>query len=247
MQCIKCGSLMRETDRCCMSCGALNMNNQENNYMQPLVTKVEKKMKDKPVVEKDYNYYKNKLIKEKQNEKTATLIIWIVIGIITFLEVLGLIFFGTILANLLSSFGLPEGIVIFSNVILIFIVILSNFQFACKQMIIKKAKMNWWGMYIPLYKDYLMYEVSLDKGWYFLLPTACFYLINYSSNYTYLISQTGVICLAALGAITISVLEIYKNINLAKRFEVNPILTVLFPYIMYPIIALNPNVRDTYQ
>ena len=124
MQCIKCGSLMRETDRCCMSCGALNMNNQENNYMQPLVTKVEKKMKDKPVVEKDYNYYKNKLIKEKQNEKTATLIIWIVIGIITFLEVLGLIFFGTILANLLSRFGLPEGIVIFSNVILIFIKIL---------------------------------------------------------------------------------------------------------------------------
>lgn len=247
MQCIKCGSLMRETDRCCMNCGALNMINPENNYMKPLVTKVEKKMKNTPVVEKDYNYYKNKLIKEQESDKNASILIWVIIGVITFLEILVLIFFGAFVSNVLSELGLPETIAIVSNIILIFILIISNFSFACKQMILKKAKMNWWGMYIPIYKEFLIYQVSLDKGWYFLLPTACMYLINYSSNYADLVSQMGVVCLSALGVITIVVLEIYKNISLARRFEVSPILTVLFPFVMYPIIALNPNVRDTYQ
>lgn len=247
MYCNKCGSLIRETDRCCMNCGALNMSNPENNYMQTLVTKVENKMKNKPIVEKDYNYYKNKLIKEQENDKNISLAIWIIIGIFTFLEVLACIFFGAILENALRNLGILSSIAIIANVILIVVIVICNFQFACKQIILKKAKMNWWGMYIPLYKDYLMYEVSLDKGWYFLLPTACFYLINYSTNYVDLVSQTGVILLTALGAITICVLEIYKNVNLAKRFEVSPILTVLFPFVMYPIIALNSNIRDTYQ
>ena len=42
MKCVRCGSEMKETDRCCLKCGAINYNNPQNeNFAQKYASKSE--------------------------------------------------------------------------------------------------------------------------------------------------------------------------------------------------------------
>ena len=77
-----------------------------------------------------------------------------------------------------------------------------------------KAGEPWWGYYVPLYNNYIMFKIAMGNGWIFL---------------TSLIPIVGFI---------IALIALY---NLGKKFYKSGWLTLFFPFIMIPIIGLGKN------
>lgn len=87
------------------------------------------------------------------------------------------------------------------------------FNYSVQAMFIKAGE-PWWGYYVPFYGNYILYKISMGNGWLFL---------------TSIIPIVGWI---------IALMAVY---HLGKKFYKNGILTVLFPYVMIPIIAFDKN------
>lgn len=79
------------------------------------------------------------------------------------------------------------------------------------QRIYIKADQPWWSIFIPFYGNYCFFKITMDSGWLFL---------------SLLIPVVGQV---------VSLISIY---NLGKRFGKSGLLTLLFPYVMIPIIGL---------
>ncbi|MBQ3511064.1 MAG: hypothetical protein IJA30_02060 [Bacilli bacterium] len=77
-----------------------------------------------------------------------------------------------------------------------------------------KAGEPWWGYFVPFYNTYLMFKVGFGNGWYFLMM---------------LIPVVGL------------VLPFVLLYQIGKKFYKSGWLTLFFPYVMIPIIALDKN------
>ena len=77
-----------------------------------------------------------------------------------------------------------------------------------------KANKPWWSLYVPFYGNYVFFDITLDNGWLFLL-----------------------IFVPILGVI-VTLISFYE---LGKLFSKSGWLTLLFPFVMIPIIGFDKN------
>ena len=97
-----------------------------------------------------------------------------------------------------------------ANIFMVLFVILMLFSMA---KIYKKANQPAWGAFIPVYNLFVLSEMVFGIGWLFVLEFLPYYL-----GYIF-----GLVSFFMLG----------------KKFNTSGILTMLFPFIMIPVIAFN--------
>lgn len=131
-------------------------------------------------------------------------------------------FFWCFLANVLIHLGLPILITVlvknidaleFSGSLLpiyLGFVVAFIYNYAMQGIYIK-AKENWWSYFVPIYSQLVFFEISMGAGWWFILM---------------LIPGVNII---------VMFMSLYR---LGKKFGKNGWLTMLFPFIMIPVIGL---------
>ncbi len=81
-------------------------------------------------------------------------------------------------------------------------------------LIFVKAREPWWFYYIPIFNTYTMFKIAFGNG--------------------------GMFLLLLVPGVNIIILFVYLY-KLAERFNHNKLLTILFPYVMLPIIGFSNN------
>lgn len=119
----------------------------------------------------------------------------------------------------------------------------SYFYLLCYQILFKKAKLKWWGIFIPIYNLYLMFKMAYGNGWHFLTLFIAPVLIVAETYFglTYNINITKYVNIAA--AIISCIVSISLISNIGSKFGKSGILTVLFTPIMIPYIAFSKKTR----
>lgn len=112
----------------------------------------------------------------------------------------------------LSALGVSMPVGVIVGVV-IGVLIVFIFNYSIQAMYIKAGE-PWWGYYVPFYGNYILYKISMGSGWLFL--TAAIPILGF----------------------IIALMSIY---HLGKKFYKNGLLTVLFPFVMFPIIAFDKN------
>lgn len=119
----------------------------------------------------------------------------------------------------------------------------SYFYLLCYQILFKKAKLKWWGIFIPIYNLYLMFKMAYGNGWHFLTLFIAPVLMVAETYFglTYNINITKYVNIAA--AIISCIVSISLISNIGSKFGKSGILTVLFTPIMIPYIAFSKKTR----
>lgn len=119
----------------------------------------------------------------------------------------------------------------------------SYFYLLCYQILFKKAKLKWWGIFIPIYNLYLMFKMAYGNGWHFLTLFIAPVLMVAGTYFglTYDINITKYVNIAA--AIISSIVSISLISNIGSKFGKSGILTVLFTPIMIPYIAFSKKTK----
>lgn len=123
---------------------------------------------------------------------------------------------------------------VISLVIYIPSLLITMFYNVCYEMLLHKAGLPWWGVFIPIYNIFEFYELCTTVQGFVLwnlVPVAIGY-VGYRLDIPYY--YLGII---------ISILIIYISMmsQLASRFDANKLLMILFPGIYMPIVAINKN------
>lgn len=137
----------------------------------------------------------------------------------------------------------------FNNVILdsfiykFLIVTPSFFYLLCYQILLKKANLKWWGIFIPVYNLYLIFKMAYGNGWHFLTLFIAPILIVAGTYFglTYDINITKYVNIVA--SIISIIVSISLISNIGSKFGKSGILTVLFTPIMIPYIAFSKKTR----
>ena len=153
---------------------------------------------------------------------TSQIVFYIINGI-GLLFILLICFLPSIFSGSLNT-GLTSFIVFF---ILFFYVF-------CIQLLFMKADLHWWGLFVPLYNNYLYYKLCTGNGWNCIIEYVLYGItllcnimkISFVANITSLIS------------IIIPFVLLFK---LGKAFGRSGILTLLFAFIIIPTTALSKN------
>lgn len=95
------------------------------------------------------------------------------------------------------------------SLIMVCLLFLFNYSFQCVYI---KADKPWWSYFVPFYGNYVFFEISMNFGWWFVVTF-----------------------IPVIGAV-INFVAYYK---LGKKFYKSGILTMLFPFVMIPIIGLD--------
>lgn len=113
-------------------------------------------------------------------------------------------------------------------------VLISMFYLTCYEMLLHKANLPWWGVFIPIYNVFEFYELCTSSQFFFLwnlVPVA----IGYIGERLY-------IPYYFIGIVIVEIIIYVSTLSqLASRFDANKILMILFPEIYMPIVALNRN------
>lgn len=119
----------------------------------------------------------------------------------------------------------------------------SYFYLLCYQILFKKAKLKWWGIFIPIYNLYLMFKMAYGNGWHFLtlfiapvlMVAGTYFGLTYDINITKYVNIAAAIisCIVSLSLIS----------NIGSKFGKSGILTVLFATIMIPYIAFSKKTK----
>lgn len=209
--CSKCGSEMKKESRYCMKCGNLNYLHPDNESMKQYAWQSIKQghfisganLDDKqPLSMTDANANSVSNV----NPFKACIITNIILHV---LLAAGLIFLCNMPFSLIGQ-TIPIGAIIsiLGGVVITFIL---NYSM---QALYIKAGEPWWGYYVPIYNNYIMFKISMGSGWLFL---------------TMLIPIVGGI---------FGLMSLY---HLGRKFYKNGWLTLFFPFIMIPIIGLDKN------
>ena len=217
MKCVKCGRELDEKSRCCLFCGTINME-EENN--KKLVKKA-LSYNERDIDVGDFSFANNK----------AMYITDIVLLIM-------IIIFGFLMKTVFKC--TPEEYMYLIKLLLRYIF---GIVF---QLVYKKAYLPWYGACIPIYDIYLIFWLSygvIGSSERFMLTTVFLELswlaLIYSLLLESLIRNMTIITVAI-----INIVVLFKLIyNFSKRFKQNPVLLFLFPFIMIPIIAFNKNIK----
>lgn len=218
--CTKCGEKMRLTQRNCLKCGQLNYNNPDNDYMKKYVPK-DDSSNGGPNEQKTYvigqgtmnkngklSIYNNLRPNEVLSDKAGNLTICALVNILFYL--VGLVLF--FLMTLFVSDGLVDALL---NRVFAFYLIFYSLSFILVyslELLFMKANKPWWGALVPIYNSYLLYEIVMSSGWFFIFS---------------FIPVVGVI------------IGLCLSYNLGKVYGVNPWLTFFFGPIMWPFMAFS--------
>lgn len=209
--CSKCGSEMKKESRYCMKCGNLNYAHPDNESMKQYAWQ---SIKQGHFISGANLDDKQPLSMTKANSNSvsnanpfkACLITNIILHV---LMAAALIFLANVPYTAINA-SLPVGAII-GIVVVALIMFILNYSF---QAMYIKAGEPWWGYYVPIYSNYILYKIAFGNGWLFL---------------TMLIPVVGGI---------ISLVALY---HLGRKFYKNGWLTLLFPVVMIPIIGLDKN------
>lgn len=209
--CSKCGSEMKKESRYCMKCGNLNYAHPDNESMKQYAWQSIKQghfISGANLDDKQPLSMTNANSKSVSNANPfrACVITNIVLHV---LLVVGMLFLFNMPFSLIGE-SLPISIIIgvVGGVLIGFIL-----NYSVQAMYIKAGE-PWWGYYVPIYNNYIMFKIAMGNGWIFL---------------TSLIPIVGFI---------IALIALY---NLGKKFYKSGWLTLFFPFIMIPIIGLDKN------
>jgi len=133
MYCKNCGKEMKETERFCPSCGALNLEHPENKQVKDMLenNKAEKTKEKKQIVySDDYNGYLFYI---------SNLVIYIIFLLVAYI----------------STKGSMMGFITLGSLVTIL-----DFYIFCLEKLAVKDNLPWWGFYIPIYNVLLYYELA---------------------------------------------------------------------------------------
>lgn len=217
MKCVKCGREIDINSRCCLFCGAINME-EENN--KKLVKKA-LSYNDRDIDVCDFSFTNNK----------AMYITDIVLLIM-------IIIFGFLMKTVFKC--TPEEYMYLIKLLVRYIVGIV-FQF-----VYKKAYLPWYGAFIPIYDIYLIFWLScgLTRSNNRFVGTIIIFGMSFVVSVFSLFFRNIITIIIILISIIINVINyILIMCDMANRFKQNKILLVLFPYVMIPYITFNKNIR----
>lgn len=222
MNCTKCGKPLNKEDVYCFSCGTININNPKNKIIKDMVE------------DKNYQYDdKNTWYVKMNNFFNNSIWIFVIINVIGVL--LSIPIFKYIFS---SSYN-----VFFWDFIIIF-----NFYKFCIELLLKKANLPWWGLFIPIYDVYLLFRLAFGNGLSFIVLLIPFFLFMMADVFMFSFSSALVALGGVLNVIALVLCFIISLVVLfwiGKRFGRSGIITVLFFYVIIPSIAFNKNYKYT--
>jgi len=126
------------------------------------------------------------------------------------------------------------------NIILSLIYIIISYMFIISiEIIFIKAKLPWYGTFIPIYGEYLMCKLCFKKGYIYLIPILTYILILlelFLQMFGYLEFNILLFFICYLILIIYSCFVLY---NIGKRFGMSGWVTLFFIYITLPILAFS--------
>ena len=223
MICPKCGNEYNDNLRCCFKCGALNPKNEENmkNNATKSMLDVQKKELDK-----NSNHFYNIRNINFFNNKPLYIVINVVIFIILF-------------------FILKKINICNNNLLIFTYCLITTWYLICISFIFNKANHTWWWSYIPIYNLGILFKIIYGNiKLLFLtiillfLPRITILMFEYLDlNISILNSILPIIHI--ISNVLLIIIYIITMFKLSKKFNSNSILTILFSFIMIPLIAFN--------
>ena len=217
MKCVKCGREMDENSRCCLFCGAINMEDEKNKKL----IKEALTYNECDIDANDFSFLNNKAM--------------YITDIVLLIMIITFAFYMVVTLKCA-----PEEyiyIIIPSIKYLIGLI----FQF-----IYKKAYLPWYGAFIPIYDIYLIFWLSYGVigSNQRVMITTVFLEISWFAGMLSLLLKPIIRNITLIVVAIINIVVLFRLVyNFSKRFKQNPIFVFLFPFIMIPVIAFNKNIR----
>lgn len=213
MKCFKCGSEIKEEWRCCYTCGALNVDNVENQNM---------------MVDPDEigSIAINQIVRMQEEKKSFNERIFLIVNTIIF-------FFGFIA----SFFTGPIVLIVLP------IYVVSYFYLICIQRLLIKAKLPWWGIFIPIYDFYLICKLAFGNSNVFkllvLMLVIYIGLTIYITNYPNGLDIKLINIVFLLYTILVGLISLSIPFGIGRSFNHSGIITLIFAPIIIPILAFS--------
>ena len=214
--CNRCGAPMKKNQRYCMKCGNLNYDHPDNRSMRAYATgTVTEGGQQQPYVVGENNLnlaigneaVRGEVLADKAGKRKTCFLVNVLLFLISVVILTVVMFSFT--KDFAALFADPV-----YNVVLLMLTFIF-FYFLAMQFLYMKANRPWWSFFVPIYGQWIQYEISMGSGIYFLLS---------------FIPIVGTI---------ISLVSTYQ---LGKKFGKSGWLTLFFGFIMIPAIAFGSNV-----
>lgn len=197
--CAKCGDPMKRDARYCLRCGNLNYSHPDNLKMKNYAWQSVKKGEFISGINVD----RGELIDVPWKYRYKPFL-WCFI--VNFLIHLAL----PILLNVFANYANISELSKYMWAIYIGFAVLFVFDYSMQSIFIK-AKERWWSYFIPIYSQYVFFDISAGAGWMFILLFIPFVNI---------------------------VVMCYALFRLGRKFGKSGLATMLLPFVMIPIIGL---------
>ncbi len=217
MKCVKCGNDITENDLYCPVCGTINIKNKENEVIASMANN------------KDYQYdEENTLIKKIIRKLDNCKALFIIINIILFLISFPLFKYG---------FDIGDR---YNLLLLVFSLLFDTYALSL-EVILKKAGLSWWGIFIPLYNLYLLFKLIFGNGYLSIISIIPLLIFWYAYDFlSYAPGLSGITTFLELGSMAAIIIEFMVIFfMIGKRFGRSGIITMLFSYVIIPSIAFN--------
>ena len=217
MKCVKCGNDITQKDLYCPACGTINLKNKENEVIASMANN------------KDYQYDEEntltkKIIRKLDNCKALFIIINIILFLISFP---------------LFKYGFDIGDR-YNLLLLVFSLLFDTYVLSL-EIILKKAGLSWWGIFIPLYNLYLLFKLIFGNGYLSIISIIPLLVFWYAYDFlSYAPELSGITIFLELGSMVAIVIEFMVIFfMIGKRFGRSGIITMLFSFVIIPSIAFN--------
>lgn len=223
--CFKCGNELDNNYRCCMSCGAINPNHPDNKQTVEF-------LKNKGNINVNVTNNTNVVTNAPNNEVVVKDNSVFSITLFAIVNCVGFV--------ILLLFLLTKNNDITYNLIMSSII---YFYFVCFQLLLRKADLPWWGIFIPIYNLYLINKLAFGNGWSFIILFAPLILLIICA----LLNLLGLLAfITKLWLIILYFYPIVFTFCLGKRFGRSGILTLILAFIIIPSMALSNKYQYCY-
>lgn len=213
--CPFCGFKVNKSNNMCMHCGRVLGN----------------ALNQKSVLSVDQIAPSNRIEYEdvKNNNPKPIYIVTIIVFVLALIGT----FFGS---SLISSDIISSSLLL---VIAIPSLIFSLFYLLTEQLLLLKAGLPWWGVYIPVYNIFLFSKLMTNRYLYILKPL---YAVIALVILNIFLAQSIMLYFYCVAGLSLLLLWIVMVAKMSERFNVKFILLLLFPFIMLPIMAFSKRI-----